>query len=562
MRYYKNRASRLGQAPQPTHQLTTIPASVGGVNALESVMAMPVQDCIYAFNLMPSEYGQRIREGYQVYAENMTGDVRTILPFEASSEDFADDKLWAVTDQGMWDISTASQAPTQVSSVVFTDNTEPAGYGVHCEFTADNGDHYLLYADGANGVWQYKEGDDPITGWQRPDWIKEASQQGTFDVTQIAFVMVYQSRIWIIQRNSTDAWYGPVAAIGAPNPAEAQFTKFVFGAKMEHGGNLQGLWSWSYDGGDGLNDFLVGLSRGGDVIVYRGLDPEAPDWQMAGSWFIGETPEGRRVAKEVGSDLYMLSVFGLASIRDLMRGELVQTYANSPSAKVNRFLRADIQASKDSYEWAIVPNPSDGFTQIIAPKPGGGNYVQYNQNVNTKAWGFWENVPMISADNWNGEYYIGSESGVVYIYTGDEDNVAFDGTGGEPIGWRSLTSFQVPDGVHSVWHQTGVIRAVGILASNSVTFNIDAVYDYDVGANLPQPGDIPSLQGATWGPNPPNPDPGVWNEDVWAGGQQSGSTVVSVMGHGRVVAIAIRGLSVDRATLIGYDYSYRTGGML
>ena len=561
MRYYHNRPSRLRATPPPSQRNATIPASVGGVNGLDSVMAMPPQDCIYAFNLMPSEYGMQVREGYKVHAvmDGVVGDVRTILPFEASTENAADDNLWAVTAEGMWDITAASETAPAVTSVVFTDNTEPAGYGVHCEFTADNGDHYLLYADGANGVWQYKEGDDPITGWQRPGWIKEASQIGLFSVDNIAFVMVYQSRIWVIQRDSTDAWYGPVAAIGAPNPAEAEFKKFVFGAKMEHGGYLQGLWSWSYDGGDGLNDFLVGVARGGDAIVYRGLDPEAGDWQMAGSWFIGETPKSRRICREVGSDLYFLSVFGLSSIKDLMKGEVVQTYAASPSAKVNRFLRADVLEGKDGYEWAIISNPSDGFTQVIVPKPSGGNYIQYNQNINTKAWGFWESVPMISSDNWNGEYYIGGEDGVVYSYEGDEDDVAFDGTGGSPIAWRAMTSFRSPDESHATWHQVGIIRTIGILADTSVTFNIDAVYDYDVTANLPQPGDIPSISGALWGPGI---DPGIWNEDVWAAPRASGSTLTAVSGHGRVVAIAISGLSVDRATLIGYDYSYKQGGFL
>ncbi len=57
MSYYRQKTvGRLG-APRPaTVQHTSIPASVGGINALDSLMQMPPQDCLYTFNAMPVEY--------------------------------------------------------------------------------------------------------------------------------------------------------------------------------------------------------------------------------------------------------------------------------------------------------------------------------------------------------------------------------------------------------------------------------------------------------------------------------------------------------------------------
>ena len=59
------RLGRLAKAQQPASQAVTVPPSVGGVNALDPLIAMPPQDCIYTYNLLPSEYGLRLRQGYR-----------------------------------------------------------------------------------------------------------------------------------------------------------------------------------------------------------------------------------------------------------------------------------------------------------------------------------------------------------------------------------------------------------------------------------------------------------------------------------------------------------------
>ena len=110
MSYTRQRTlSRYAQAGvQPTVQPYTFPASVGGVNAIDSLMMMPPQDCIYSYNLMPSEYGMRLRKGYRQWATGCSeiparaenNDVRTIIPFESNIQDASNDRLFAVTAEG------------------------------------------------------------------------------------------------------------------------------------------------------------------------------------------------------------------------------------------------------------------------------------------------------------------------------------------------------------------------------------------------------------------------------------------------------------------------------
>jgi len=408
---------------------------VAGVNAIDSLMGMQPQDALYTFNLMPSEYGLRLRKGYRQWAINCKEDparasdqsVRTLIPFVSNIRSLSNNRLFASTAEGIWDVTLYNeQAPNQ--EVAYDIANEEAGYGVWCEFTGDAATggtrgHYLLFADAVNGVWVYTEDSD---AWARPaDWTYEdpddPATQIPFPVEDVAFIMVHKQRIWVILENSSDAWYLPVAGIAG------ELKRYTFGSKLPNGGNLVGLYNWTIDGGDGVDDYLVAIGRGGDVIIYQGEDPEiTPDgssvgaWTTRGTWFIGAIPNSRRIASEYGPDLYILSIFGLSSLSDLLQGNPAET--NQPSRRVNRFLRADIETGKNRPEWQVVVNPADGFLQIVTPKPFQTPFVQYNLNLQTGAWGFWESVPMLCGQVWEGDYFMGGLDGTVWINDGGLDN--------------------------------------------------------------------------------------------------------------------------------------------
>ena len=461
MPYQRQRTlGRYGRPNQQTLQPFTFPACITGVNAVDSLMQMPATDCLYTYNLMPAEYGMRLRKGYREWAINCiqdtdpqtapNQDVRTIIPFESNIQDPANDRLFAVTPEGIWNVTLFNDtAPDHVVSDAdgWLQKTDPAGFGVFTEFTGDAaGDglrgHYLFYADGLNGVWQYEEAldawerpfakggnapqgqtpaTDPPAGWyyrnlQQPD-STQSDYYLAFPVDNVAFVMVHKQRIWVILEDEDDAWYLPTASVAG------ELKLFTFGSKMPHGGNLMGLYNWTVDGGDGVDDFLVAVGRGGDVIMYSGEDPEiTPDgssigpWQTKGTWFIGETPASRRLATAWGPDLFILSTYGLTSLMNMLQGSPIQS--TSPSKKVNRFLRVDVENGKDLYDWQLTIHPADGFMQIVTPKPAQTPYIQYNMNLQTAGWGFWEGVPIHCGFSWNGDYFMGGNDGVVWINDG------------------------------------------------------------------------------------------------------------------------------------------------
>jgi len=562
--------TRQGRPVQPTAQSASLMASVGGVNALDSLMGMPINDAIFTFNLMPVEYGMQLRRGYQAWATGLQGDVRTIVPYDSSQETAGFDKLFGVTEYGIYDISspiTGGHIATEdgicltteegdeivdqeyvppVALVDFADQTDPSGYGVVTEWTTDASEHYLFYADGQNGLYQYTES----LGWEVPSgWTYDPGSGSTaFPVEDVAFIASHKLRLWVILKDSDDAYYSDVASVAG------DFTKFTFGAKMPHGGWLQGLYTWSIDGGNGMDDYLVGISRGGDVLVYQGSDPTQPDWQMVGSWFIGETPKSRRIAMDYGSDMYILSVYGITSLRDLLQGTVAEIYSNSPSAKVNRFLRTDVSTGLDRYEWSLTTYPGDGFLQVITPEPANTPYIQYCQTLSTKAWGFWEGVPMICGASWLGDYYMGGVDGEVYLYDGTLDGTNFCGFVGDPINFRTLTSFQPPNGNRATNKRAGVVRTIG-LRSGSANMRPTVVYDYNINPMLPTVLPAASTGASLWGS-------AVWGLSVWGGTTTDSAIKTGVSGMGRVMAIGLVGSSSVRLTVVGWDITFVEGGLM
>jgi len=538
--YYRQKKGRLGTAFPATVQPMTIPASVGGVNALTAFTAMSPDQAIYLFNSVPSEYGLRLRRGYREWATGVDGDVRTLITFDAQSGDLAEDRLFAVSENGIYDV-TSFNTTAPVQEVVFNDQSDGAGYGTYVNFTTDSEENLVLYADERNGL-HYYNGDTGV--WSRPT----ITFPDATTIDDIAFIAAHKQRVWLVKQGAADGYYLPVDAI----QGEAQ--KFNFGSIFNHGGTLRGLWSWTIDGGDGVDDFLIAVSGGGDVLVYYGPDPSQPEWSLRGSFFIGQPPIARRIGASYGGDLYILSSYGVTSMRDLLNGVDYADVKVGPSGMISRFLRQEISAQATSWDWALHIYPNEGFLQVITPlRDGDTQNRQYVQNLLTQAWGWWRDVPMICAANQEGEYFIGSSNGRVFIYDGTLDNTKLDGTVGLPIKFGGLTSFQ-PYGNHAQYIRPGYIRPIGVV-NGVIALNVKAVFDYETSASILQPADNARGAGAIW-------DFDQWDSAFWDYTSDAGSLPIGASGLGRTMAIGWRGSSDSRITINAWDVLFQAGGLL
>lgn len=205
--------------PAPkTVQEGHIPAPVGGLNTVSAGTAMPPGDAVQLYNLIPAEYGLRSRLGSREWHTGLTGSagnqVRSIFYYHGSVSDGSDDRIFATTNTGIWDVSDSAAIPEwqaweigfdyELGAFVLTSNgqiyecvdpgisaSEPTGTGTGIvdggvlwdyvmefprvlEFATPSGDagrgvfhafattggHFLAYTDEVNGYHLYTESTD------------------------------------------------------------------------------------------------------------------------------------------------------------------------------------------------------------------------------------------------------------------------------------------------------------------------------------------------------------------------------------------------------------------
>lgn len=533
---------RRRQPAPPTAQTVTIPAPVGGLNTVAAGLQLPPGDCVLAYNLIASESGLRARLGYQVRAENLTGTtdstVRSVLPFTGSTT--GSGRLFATTETGIWDVTAGGSSPTQV--LAFSNASARAGYGVSTVVVTAAG-YFLLYADEANGLHVYSESG---ASWSVVTQGTGATQIDGIAPSRFAFVTVFKGRVWLVEKDSPNAWYLPVGQIFGTA------TKFPLGSVFRAGGTLVGLWTWTYDGGSGLDDSLVAVSTGGDVLVYQGTDPSGVGtFALRGMWGIGATLGGRRIAASLGGELLLLSRQGLAPLSRLVVG--ASGSLEYATAKVANLLSSLVATRENEITWAVVQNPEDNALMLVIPRGGSADDLQLVQAQASRGWFPFRSLPIHSAAVWEGQLYFGTTDGRVCVHSGYVDNLSIAGDSFDPVSWSLVTA---PSTLGSARQKmVSLIRPLIIAETAGSSFQAAARYRYDL-TELDPVALVTETAQNTW-------DNAAWDEDVWGGAQGATQEIRgSGTGVGVEVAIALRGASVGRTVLVSMDVTYQQGGFL
>jgi hypothetical protein len=518
-------------------QAYTLPAPVGGVDNSQAISAMQELNCLYAYNMSPESNGLRVRDGYSEWANGTTGTtgVRTIVPFVGAAEDGSEDKLFAVTREGVFDVTTqGTTSPTQV--VTWGTTTGDAGL---CSYTQMEtiADVYLFVADGANGVRRYAGS----TGtWSTPSLTGPTA-------ASVSFVMAWKNILWFIEGGTGSAWYLPVGTIAGTA------TEFQFGNRFQHGGFLVGMYNWTVDGGDGSDDYLAIISSSGDLLVYRGTNPDTI-FELQGSWYVGKLPAGRKIAVEYGGDLLLLSRYGILSMAALLRGLDISSNELYITYKISASLRVLLTDTHTSDGWEVLTSPHDNLLFVLTPKREGYAYLQYVMNLSTGAWAAWQGVPMQTACvGPTGDLYFGCADNSVFETTGFVDGVTLAGATGDPIQSALLSAFSTLGTDPAKFKKVGMIRPL-FKAQSKPEYLLKTRVDFDVeDVNIYPTEDQP--QGNEW-------DAGVWDAASWIGGAVSLRRPQGSNGLGIFIAVAINMTTIDDTTLAGFNVLFQEGGML
>lgn len=531
----------LARRVQQISQSVPVPAPTLGINAIDGLAEMGPRDAIFSYNLYPAQYGLRVRNGYIEHATNVgtDGGGRTLMPYIGSVP--GENVLFCTSQEGIFDVTASGDTFVAVETFGTQDST--SGYGQFTAYTTIGG-HFLLYCDESNGYYVYDESGgswDQIAAGVAPGDIDGA------DPNDFVSVVNHKERLWFVEKDSASAWYLPVGQI------TGEVVEFNFGSRFRKGGKLVNLYSWTVDGGAGVDDYLVAVSSAGDVLVWRGTDPnDATDWFLQGSWYIGRPPEGRRVAGSVGGELYILSSYGVLPLSRLLSGALVQDQDTAISKRITPLIQGQLANLIDNLGWEIQLIPSENLLLVSVPMVEGSDNIQFIQSLDKNGWGMYRGLPYYTGNEWDGDFYFTNGDGTVYIHEGYADAVNLANTSSEEVDFSLLTAFQdlTPQGAFKRVH---FLRAV-FLAQGIPAYDISARYDYQL-----QEGDpvaAPSTPaGALW-------DAAVWDTDVWGGGVVVTQDIRGGADFGRTIAVALRGQTSIKTTLVSMAVIHDGGGLL
>lgn len=387
MRVPRSALMQLAQSRKVAPQVLSSPR--GGWNLRDPLNAMPPTDATLLDNWFPDLSGVRVRDGFASHSTGMVGAVETLVEYHAGSIR----KLIGAADGELWDVTTA------------TASSLGSGYSNNrWQFVNFNGTLH-----GVNGE------DAPIS--YNGSSISNPSWSGTgLTVANLSGVHVFKNRLFFWEDDSQDFWYAGINAI------TGTLTKFELSRVSQFGGNLVAMATWTFDGGDGVDDYAVFILSSGQVIVYRGDDPgDASSWALIGEYRI-PNPVNKRAVLQWGGDILVTT-----SLDHMSLGEILKTGRGSDS-KIAPAVSDAVGNYKDNFGWQSVAFLEGG--QLIFNIPvSSTNFQQHVLNTQTGAWCRFTGINARCWASFDGALYFGGADRV-YKVTGTTDagaNISCDG---------------------------------------------------------------------------------------------------------------------------------------
>lgn len=425
-----------------THQLKSMPAPVGGLNARDSVANMPPTDATKLVNWVPDSYGVKCRKGYREWAINFPADaaVKSVMAYFSPSQAFPSGTfltapttmpgaLFAATDTAIYTITSATNAP---ASAIALSGTSNAGWFSHA-ITSNSGGNFLMACSEADGYFTYDG-----TNWLRRVAGAGAGQINGVNPNNLVHVNVWKRRAWFVERDTTKVWYLATDAIAGTA------TSLDLGPLFKKGGSLAFTASWTIDAGEGIDDFFVACSSNGEVALYKGTDPSsATTFTLQGVWYIGQIPVGRRCYSHYGGDLLIVSTDGIVPLSEVTRGGsgLLSASNKEYSSKISILVGDALRNSFTFSGWHMHFAPADRLLLCSIPDYGTQVNKQFALATVINQWCVLSDIPTLCYGMVGSYTFAGTSTGKVLLLFQDySDNVAYGELVGDPIAGEIITA--------------------------------------------------------------------------------------------------------------------------
>lgn len=512
--------------PQARSQIVGVQsfqAPVAGWNARDSLADMKPSYAVSLVNWWPLPTYLESRPGNESYGTGLTGAIETLAVYNALD---GGKEMFAFSDSGSWDVS-SSGAGVATGATVTEGRWQWVNFG-------DGTNNYLILCNGTDKPLYYNG-----TTWLSVDSGSSPALTGVTS-SELIYPEVYKGRLFFVQKNTLSFWYLAAGAAGGA------LTEFDLSSYAKRGGYLMAVATWSFDGGNGPDDYIAFATSEGEIIVYSGTNPSsAADWVQKGVYYVGN-PLGRRCFVKFGGDVLFICEEGVVPLSVYLQSTTVDRKRPITDIITNAFNEAQrVYGSNFGWEGCFYQNQNALLFNI--PIAENQQAEQFCMQTIT---GPWTRFTAWNANTfcvYGGGLYFGGDAAVFKAWTGPADN----GSDIEVYGKTSFAYF----GSKTQETQFKLFRPV-IAANGNLSFLTGLDMDFNDSPILGS-ATYSVTSGAVW-------DVSKWDESYWAANLQVQKVWTSPhqnMGYAAAgkLKFATNALTVQ---WMSSDYVYERGGVL
>lgn len=375
----------------------SFPAPLRGLNFRDSLANMKEGYALVLNNWFCKTSYLEVRGGAANHLTGMTGVPKTLAVYNKLN---GTSKMYVATSAGIFDATTAGAVGA---------NLLARTNGKHQCLNFGNGtDNYLMMFNGVDKP-AFFDG----TTWTAVDAASTPALTG-LTTTKIVSAFASKGRLFFIETDSLSFWYLAAGSAGGA------LTKFPLDGVAHKGGYIMAGATWTFDGGDGVDDAVVFITSKGEVIVYKGTNPSsATAWLLVGVFEFGK-PLGRRCLQKAGGDLLAITESGVYPLSQSLQATTVDHRAAITNV-IESEVTKNARLYGTTFGWETTIFAAQSAIILNVPIVEDGTHVQYVMNTITKAWSKFTGWDAETFVEFNSELYYTTSTKVVKAWTGVSD---------------------------------------------------------------------------------------------------------------------------------------------
>lgn len=468
----------------------SIPAPTKGLNAKDAVANMPPAFAITMDNWFATPSSVDVRKGYASHVTGLPSVVESLMYYNTGTTQ----KMFGASGGDIYDVTTSGAVGAAVVTGQSNDRYQYINVGTAGGFflMAVNGEDKLIRYTGS--AWQ-EDGDG-------------SADITNVDTADIIHINNFKSRVFLVEKDSFNVWFLPVASIGGAA------TKLDLSSIFRLGGYIMAMANWTIDNSAGIDDYAAFITSEGEVAIYSGTDPSSSTtWALEGTFRMG-APIGRRCFIKVGADVMVLTVDGAFPLSKSMLTDRTQL-GLALTDVISPLINSDIASYKSNFGWQPIYYPLGNKLIINVPTTEGEVSHQYVMNTQHGAWSRFTGWNAFCFETLGDNLYFGGNGVVYQADYGQSDN----GSNIDSVCQQAFSYFGSTGTVKRFTMVRPIFSAEGVV-NPAVLMNVDFQQN-----RTTTPASFSGGSGTAW-------DDGDWDDFDWGGGDVLTAKWQSVSGVG------------------------------